>query len=355
MNRHLLISARDPGAAAHLGQVARAAMANPDWRVTVVVAPPADATMRRLHVLHRVIREQGDDPVKAANQLLTDIQPDVLLAGLSGPDSGLDESLLQAAEHLPRYLFQDYWGDLNPDTPEGVQILCLDAEGVRQTRQRFGREARAVGSPAQDACPDPRLSRARLRRRHRLGERTTVIGLCEQPLWQIPGYSLALQRALRCLRKGRLLLRPHPRSDWKARLRLRRLTRTTRIPASWSDRTALPDFIAGCDLILSAYSSCALDAVCCNALPGHSGTVAINLLCEPGLYQHYRRTTGFSRTPLAAQGLAIDITHTTRLSTQLARALTPQQKRLSVIKARATRPPGKAANHLLQVLKADLD
>lgn len=351
MSRHLLISARDPGAAAHLGQVARTALADPGWQVTVLVAPPADAVMRRLHVSHQVIRDRGDKLTETATRLLAEIKPDVLLAGLSGPDSGLDEALLQAAGTLPCYLFQDYWGDLNPATPTDVSILCLDAEGVRQTEQRFGRKASAVGSPAHDTWPNPRLARARLRRHHRLGKRTTVTGLCEQPLWQVPGYGLALRQALRCLHKGKLLLRPHPRDDWKDRLRLRRLARGNRVPATWSAKTALPDFIAGCDLILSAYSSCAMDATHCNRLPGHTGTIAVNLLCTPPLYRHYRQTTGFERTPLAAQGLAVDITQASRLCLLLARALQPVARHLAHTRTRAALPPGNAAGRLLRTLR----
>ena len=49
MSLHLLISARDPGAASHLSRVARFAMADPDWRVTVLAAPPA----------HRVFSASG--------------------------------------------------------------------------------------------------------------------------------------------------------------------------------------------------------------------------------------------------------------------------------------------------------
>lgn len=354
MSRHLLISARDPGAAAHLGQVAKAAQASPDWQVSLLVAPPAVTMMQRLGLPHRVVRAQGETLAKEAARLLDEIKPDVLLTGLSGPDSGLDEALLQAADGLPRYLFQDYWGDLNPATPAEVSILCLDAEGVCQTRQRFGRPARAIGSPAHDAWPKPRLARARLRRHHRLGKRSTVAGLCEQPLWGLSAYRHELRRALQGLRKGRLLLRPHPRSDWKARLGLRRVARISRVRVDWSDRTPLPDFIAGCDLILSAFSNCALDAVHCNALPGHSGTVVINLLSEPALYHFYREATGFEQTPLAAQGLAIDITHRSRCVREISRALQPSQRRHARDKARSGRAPGSAAEHLLHTLMADL-
>lgn len=355
MTRHLLISARDPGAAAHLGEVARLASSDPRWRVSVVAAPPADRVLRRLRVPHQTVRETGRALPEAAAGLIASLRPDVILAGLSGPDSGLDEALLHAARHLPRYLFQDYWGDLNSATPAGVRILCLDAEGVHQTRQRHGLPATAVGSPAHDAWPDPRLARARLRRRHRLKEAVPVIGLCDQPLWLVPGFAMALRRALQALPAGQLLVRPHPRSSRRDRLQLRRLLRGCGRAVGWSQHSPLPDFIAGCDLLLSAYSNCALDAVQCNARPGHPGTVAVNLLCQPGLHRHYQHSTGFSLTPLAAGGLALDATHAARLPWQLRQALSPSWRNRLRRTARRTLPRGSAAAALLRVLQRDLD
>lgn len=356
MTRQLLISARDPGAAAQLGSVARRAMADPAWQVMVLAAPPADRVLTALRVPCQRVTAQGEALHEQLRALLATLRPDAVLTGLSGPDRGLDEALLAAAEGLPRYLFQDYWGDLNPATPPGVQILCLDTAGVAQTRARHGRPARAVGSPAHDHWPAPRIARRRLQQHHRLRRDLPVIGLCDQPLWQQPGYADTLRRTLRALPPGQLLVRPHPRTPWPDRLRLRRLLRQAGAGRRvvWSARSPLPDFVAACDLLLSAYSSCALDAAQYNRRAGHPGTVALNLLCDARLYRHYRAATGFDRTPLADSGLALDQYRHGNLAWRLAAALAPGQRRRLRRAARRTLPAGDAAAAVLALLATDL-
>lgn len=351
---HLLISARDPGAAAHLAMVARAATASGDWRVSVLAAPPGDAAFARLAVPHRLLHASGDALDSAVQRQLAALQPDLILTGLSGPDRGLDEALQAAAGDRPCYLFQDYWGDLNPATPPGVRLLCLDAAAVAHTRSRHQRAARAVGSPAHDGWPAPRPARRRLR--HRLGQPNgeTLTLLCDQPLWRQPGYALTLARAIRQLRHGRLLIRPHPRSGRNDRLRLRRLLRLARIPARWDASAALPDCIAAADRLLSVFSNCAFDAANCNARPGHPGTVAINLLGHPALRRFYRGCSGFERTPLAAAGLALDNDRQARLGADLRRAARPALRARLRGNARRQLAPAGAARALLRLLAADL-
>lgn len=336
----LLISARDPGAASHMISIAHAALAEGDIHLTLCAGTPALVQMRGAGLTPIAADTSGDACLALAHELIARYRPDVILVGLSGPEAGIDEALLAAAGTIPTLAYQDFWGDLNAGFGcLADHYLVRDALAAELTEARAQVATTIVGSPFHAQLDARQLQRARrrLRRQLRAAPHDLLVGLCGQPLWRYPGYRLTLRRFVRTLRRkrphARLLVRPHPRDSHSDRLRLRRLCGHR---ARLLSKGAGNDFLAACDLIVSAFSNCNLDKVEIDARLGGRRPRPLYLMYQPELRRLYRHWTGLACLPLTTQHQTNTVDRVGRLPVIQIQPVPPTTGRIPSIPAART-------------------
>lgn len=348
----LLISARDPGAANNLAPVARLARDIPGINLTLVAGTPADAILRAHGLQPRRVTEQAADLPHAAAQLIEELHPDAILVGLSGPQPGIDEALLGAAQGVPTWALQDFWGDLNSGFGAYADTyLVRDELAARITRERAAVATVVTGSPALQKPPDAmkqQQMKTRLRRQLQLPADMPVLVLADQPLWCQPGYRDTLRDLLITLPRCHLLARMHPRDAHLERCAMRRLLRR-HCAFSWSFSEAPLDvLLAASDLLLSAYSNTGLDRALFNhAAPRQAGT-PVFLMHQPRLRQLYLDWTGLRTHPLETLGAAVSLTRRSRLKSDLRRSLAPATRRRCATRSKSLSGRKNAALRVLQ-------
>jgi len=272
----VLLSARDPGAAAHVAPLARALTADGRVEVRLVASDPALAALTaeaiavepfalpggRAHV------EPGGDPaelVRAAAALLARHRPDAVVTGISSLGVGVDEALLAAAGDRPTFALQDYPGDAN--AIGGAYARCYlvrDEPAARLTESRFPVRALAIGSlrHAAYAALDVAALRADTRRRIGAHPDRTVVGFFGQPP-EIPGHEAAFGHLVAALRPraatAQVLLREHPKAGERRAAHLAALAGAGLAVHDASGDGPVEPWLAACDLVTTCYSHCTMD------------------------------------------------------------------------------------------------
>src|SRR5689334_1780450 len=116
------MTARDVAGALHLIEVARAGLRDPRFEIVIVTQQPAAAKFEAAGIAARVVAWPSTASINSreaqtlrdnARALLNEIDPAVIVTGLSTPfDASLDEAVLAEAR-VPTALYQDYWGEQN--------------------------------------------------------------------------------------------------------------------------------------------------------------------------------------------------------------------------------------------------
>lgn len=329
----LLVSARDPGAAGHMREIVRQALKRDDIEVRLAAQSPAFEMLAAaglpVEPFPAVTASGVDDPrapelLAAADALLARTEPDVVLAGLSGPDAGIDEALLLRARTPHTFAMQDYWGDVNVALGKPAHCyLVLDEEAVAISRARFGVRAVAVGSPKHAAYRELDVPGLRAAARGQLGldAGNMLIGWFGQPLWQHPEYAQTVGQFGAAI--GRvpptrsLLYRPHPKESPPQRRQAQDLLaaggrRVLELPGS-----SVESCLAACEWVCSVFSSCGLDAIMLNGCTSPPARRVLYFVPEAmaGVYRAY---TGLDQVPAARSGLAVEAHSTDALVAMLA-------------------------------------
>ena len=370
MTWRLLISARDTGAAHHLGAVARAAVRAADIDLTVAAARPAFDVLAAIPGLD--VRRFDIDPITdpadagpvraAARALLEGVRPDALLVGLSGPGAGLDEALAVSPAGVPTFVFQDFWGDLN--TTLGVPdatVLVMDHEAARITRARHGLGAVVVGAPAYERFAELDIEQlaAGARRELTLATSDLLLAVCGQPLWEVDGYAATLEsigRAAPAAGLATVAWRPHPKETAEQQLQAAELLGNGGATVLDARPLRLESLLAASDVLCSAFSNCGTDLIHLGRVaPVPLGT-AVFTLFDPGLRDQYQRWTGLSDLPLSLSGLARTVHRARDLAGALERAARPDGRRDRWERATRQLPdPAGAAERILEQIRQSLE
>lgn len=316
----VLLSARDPGAAAQIREAAPALRA--DGRLTVSVAASGAAFDILQTVGERPARfalpdgsihvPPGGDPaalLAAADALLRRLDPDALVVGISSLGVGIDEALLARAGGRPTFALQDYPGDANSiDGAFAGLYFVRDEAAGRLTRERFGVRTLPVGSLRHAAYARLDVPALRAEARARIGGRPdqAVIGFFGQPA-DIPGHEAAFEHLARAL-AGRhprplVLLREHPKSPARREAHRKTLARLG-LPVHDASEEALAEpWLAACDLVTTCFSHCAMDYAYLSARSPEPLGAVLFLLTTPEVRAFMRDYTGLAAPDGVAQGL----------------------------------------------------
>ena len=142
----------------------------------------------------RTSRENLDE----AKRLIKLLKPDIILVGLSGPDSGVDEALIACASGTPTYAIQDFWGDVNsgfgslPNT-----YFVLDKAAANITKLRAPGSRIIISSSTREATrQEIRPTHSKLQQDDNPGKTPPAkkIYFFGQPLWHLAGYRQTLKK-----------------------------------------------------------------------------------------------------------------------------------------------------------------
>lgn len=360
MAYHLLLTAHDTAAARSIAEVVRAIRREPTVCATVLADGPAVGVLREQGVAAEAVPvprvaagdESGLDALfRIGEDQLARLRPDAVIAGLSGPDAGLDEAIIDAAfGRVPRFAVQDFWGDVNPVGRTAPDVYFVgDERAADLTRQRSSAQTVVVGLPRYAALQAP-PNRESARRA--LGLAPSDIALCwfGQPLAHVSGYHEILEtfgRAAAALKGNvQLFYRPHPREESNARATASATLSAGACKAMPADEFGLETLLSGLDVAASAFSTVAVDLVYLQRLspePLATGLYCTNREVDDYLY-HYG---GVRRVPLVDEKMALAIRADTTLTNRLAEAALTRTRRQMHAAAGRVRDPARAADTLV--------
>lgn len=202
----LLITARDPATALSFEKLIPELLESGRFELRVLCQEPAFQMLQPFvpaDTLYAIPKDEFALVLEDAflrNQFES-FQPDAVLTGISGPDTGIDEAVLHyAATHdIHSYALQSFWGDMNqasgalPDT-----AFVMDDEAIRITHERYPDiENVAIGSikHIDYRAYDP--LKARAEKRPGLVESDEVVlgNFMANRYWRLPVISRPLKRS----------------------------------------------------------------------------------------------------------------------------------------------------------------
>lgn len=360
----LLITARDMAAALNLVEIARAAARDSRFEIVVVAQEPAARQFSSAGMAVRTLMlaaarsADGDDAMRlrdAARQLLEEIKPDAVLAGLSTPfDAGLDEAVLAEAK-VPSFLYQDFWGEQNLLLGRGAdQLFVIDEQAAQRNLNRYGQPSVVVGSARHAAYGTLDILATRNRVRAaievRAGER--VVGFFGQALHTLPGYERTVRQFLAAANaldpSTRLVLRPHPRENAEQRAQTASLFRASRLRVTPLSGGAVEEALTACDVVVSLFSICTFDTAYLNRFSDVPIAVPMSLLFDEEIATYCRQHGNYMDFSHHALGLVTPVYDVAALPVALAAALEPSSRQLAWQRAQQYLPdPAEAPRRVL--------
>jgi hypothetical protein len=315
-------------AALHLTQVALAARKDPRFQIHIAAQQPAAKHFMDAGLAVEIVppcaatsiegaRINGLDTMAA--DLLTRVQPDVVLCGLSTPfDAGLDEAVL-ARTRTPSVLFQDFWGEQNLLLGKGADlVLAVDDEAVQLNFRRYGIQSTKVGSARHAAYKSLELEGTKAHNKAMLGlqRQDTLIGFFGQALHHLPGYMRTVKRFVSVLttlnEPVHLLVRPHPRENTEQRQSTAALFQNSGLHTVLSMEGTVEDALAACDVSCSLFSTCTYDAAYLNRFSATPLTVPLSMLFDPEILAYCEQHVNFDTFPYHRTGTVAAV-HSERL------------------------------------------
>ena len=364
----ILISARDPATAHAVGPLVRYARTDSRIRFTLLAQSPALEILQRsvpdVRLLPFPTLSEPKQLLTAARSLLEQIEPDMILSGVSGPDSGVDEALLAAGgqQGIPRYALQSFWGDINDSLGEVAEtFFVLDRQAARLTRRRYPVRTIPIGSLRHADYATFDIPGMRRLRRKQLGldSRQRLVGVFGQPLGDRPGYLETLHHLAAKLAAFppciTLLYRPHPKETDAQRDRTLTILRLAGLTVHLDSEPLAEPSLCACDLVVSAFSSCGLDALYLNALSPQPLNSVLYLLFNPDLRDWYHSYTRLSDIPPVSAGMALLCSEPDELASTLQYAMQPRTRERCWKKSDQLSPLQQAARKIIDTLVADFD
>jgi hypothetical protein len=338
----VLLTARDPGAAAQIRAVGPALRADARLEVALAASGPAFELLEAAGERPRRFAPAGGAAhvpaggdatplLDAAADLVGTVDPDVLLVGISSLGVGLDEALLARAAGRPTFALQDYPGDANAvGRAYAGTYFVRDEAAARLTRERFGVATVAVGSVRHAAYAALDVARLRARARERIGAAAgqAVLGFFGQPA-EIPGHEAAVTHLAEALarrpEKPLVLLREHPKFPDHRERHAARL-RAAGVFVHDAAEGDVESWLAGCDVVATGFSHCSMDYAFLAAWSREPLGSVLFLLTTEEIRRFMREYAGMARPDGAAAGLGLLAERPEEVEPLLARALTPEER-----------------------------
>lgn len=369
----LLITARDPATAVSFERLIPELLHRNQFQLKVLCQEPAYGLLKSLipdEQLQRVTENDCEALLQEGTlqETFERFQPDAVLTGVSGPDTGLDEAVLHYAKqcHIHSYALQNFWGGMNRASGALPKTaFVIDQEAVRLTHKRHPQiESVPIGSLKHGGYRfyDPVLSRQQNRPGLvGLDSDTILVGFFGQPIPDVIGYFETVEGLIRQLSKWqrpfKLLYRPHPKESRQQRDQTLNLFRK-----AFGDQVEMnpcqdiKDSLVVCDLVLSAFSSSGFDNLYLNEVAAEPFNVSVYLWFEPALIQWWQSYSQLEQLPLVTEELLLSVDTEDELLLVLEQGLQDDTRHLLWRRAKRSLPcPQASADLLIHKLLSDFD
>ena len=355
----LMVSARDSGAAQNLTPVIRDARTDPRFQVTVVADGAAKNVFSSKNISFETAENRHTTLAEAGQFLVAHHCPDAILAGGSGPGTGIDEALIVAGRGRPCFVLQDYWADVNPAIRGADVVFFVIDEKAGQLSWDLHRAKTVVsGPPKYRDYQTLDLWTRSVELREKLGIAADRPIACFFGQAGLPpkayartvaaffaAASVALENPILCFRR-------HPNEPPGALVEIERATAVSVADAS---RGTAEEWLSLAAISASCFSNSGYDLAYLNrAAPEPLGAM-IYVMGEPEIRLTYQEWTKLTTEPVSAQGLALKVEDMALLSKSVHDGLTAETRQRLWQAARELLPdPSRACARILDRIRADV-
>jgi len=317
----ILITARDPSTASAMQVLAREFIK--DNQVELILASQQPATDILLTDLKfsRHIKVPSflndEELIEYAKKLSENIQPDVVIAGISGPDSGIDEAILAVSRRSndSPYAVQCYWGDINEAFGAKAQTyIVIDDYAEKVTRQRIGKTCITIGSlKYQDYHKLNPVSLRKSFRKKYASQEELLIGLFTQPMEEGIGYYESIRLFAEvysdCEELYQVILRTHPKQTEDQIQHIKNIFSELELQYIDATSESFEETLCGLDLAVSGFSTCGYDLQHLIFASEAPLGIPVYLFYNAALVNWYQNYSGLSSIPMSDNDLAVVANH----------------------------------------------
>lgn len=266
--KRLLMTVRDPSPALSTHILYQKLKSSGKFIVKVVAQSPALDTLKdKIHpedlvAIHSPCASAWDDStfntvLSQLQSVVNDFKPDVAYTNLSSLGLGVDEILCQVQRDFQIYCYQDFWGDVNPQSavlPDA--FFVSDAFAEKETRKRYQGPIFTVGPMKYEQYTREWLDQEAQKFTGRIDH--LFFG---QPLWNITDYEKSLKLfADHCDRRGRTVYKTHPKETPAEIERVRHIFNEHSL-FTIEDEFSVEALIQNSQKVYSSFSTACYDAI----------------------------------------------------------------------------------------------
>jgi len=313
---NLLITARDPATAVSLEKLLAKLLQQTGFHCRLLCQQPAYDILSCYRTKLEMV-EVYDLNEDFLSQQFIGFQPDAVLTGISGPDTGVDEATLQLAKasQIPSFALQNFWGDINQSSQAIPNTaFVLDDEAVKITEKLYPAiHCIPIGSIKHIDYHQYNSLVKRKEIRAKLGfQNQIIIGFYGQPILEVAGYFKTLEvfaRQLKTWHKPfQLIYRPHPKESAELKQKTMQLFQNAFKEQVCFDKAVLiQDSLVACDLVVSAFSTCGFDNLYLNEMAEKAFNSSVYLWFEPELIQWWQDYSHLKQMPLISEDLLLAV------------------------------------------------
>lgn len=318
--KKLLMSARDPGAAANIAVLYEDLREICLFDIDLFASGSAYLMLKQKgfdpHLFEVEIGKDHVDPsmessshlLEKASEILKKTGPDIVITGLSSFGAGIDEALIFLSD-VPVFAVQDFWGDVNLSLGKPADVyLVMDEYAAEITKKRCGARTEIIGSPKYSRYAFFDIEGMRKRSRKYLGasEGKRVIGWFGQHP-DIPGYKdvfgAFLEAVARLKGDYTFFLREHPKfcASSKKNVDFLRSRGVSAIDVTGIGNAE--EWISACDLLVTPFSLCGLDHAYMSAFSAKPLGNVLYLMNNESIIDFFIRTSGIKTMPTVYSGM----------------------------------------------------
>lgn len=347
VQRRILISARDAGAAKSILPILRHGFQRPGFQCEVIAQGPAADIFSRAAIRFRRFASgttsSRTSPTagkmrEEARDCLREIQPDAIITGQSAPDLGVDEALIAESTTPWTFTVQDVDGLVIPGFGMLAPYFFVSKPSAAVlTEQRADVKTVVVGSLRHANYGELNPGALREEGRRLMPGGGDVIGFYGQPAWHLPGYRRTLARFAESLRAlpspFTLVYRPHPKESADDRARTHSILSDCGVPVLADPAPSVEMSLCAVDLVVVCYSSCGIDQVHLQRRSDRPLNVSLFLMFDENIRANYLVECGVEAPPEIGQGLTRgmvrDLASPRALTDALTQALSPVARQTS--------------------------
>jgi len=345
IKRKLLITVRDPASANDINELLKNLLKDKRFIVKVLAQSPALKILKKEFIQNKLENMQilefkeNEHTRSSIEEIFDNFQPDILLTGISGPDSyGVDELALNISsnyKNIKTFSIQSYWGDLNKSC--GVladTIFVLDNFAKEITLQRDSSlNVVVTGCLRSDFYTNIDIDKERdlFKSNFPSNKNKVVIGLFGQPLFDYYWYQETIEIFVKCLKSINydiyLFYKPHPKEtevsiEWVSKII------SKNIKGSVSKEIDTYSLLAGSDLAVSLFSTVGFDLQNILFRSRSAFSIPMYLFFHKDCREWYKKYCRLSKIPLSGNNMSILVDKKSKLKSLLLDGITQENKNI---------------------------